>query len=71
LDDCQFEPLAYSIETAAVVSDHSRTTLYRAISDGRLVARKSGGKTVILRSDLETFLYGLPVSRAAKIQRVA
>ena len=41
-----------------------RTKIYEEINAGRLVARKFGKKTLILRSDLRDFLNALPSSRA-------
>lgn len=49
-----------SVDQAAQASGFGRTLLYEAIRDGRLIARKNGRRTVILRSDLDDFLSGLP-----------
>lgn len=38
----------------------SRSKLYLEIGDGRLVARKIGGRTVVLESDLRRYLDALP-----------
>ena len=54
--------LAYSVKQAALVANMGRSSLYAAIKDGDLIARKSGRHTVILASDLETFLAKLPAS---------
>lgn len=43
----------------------TRTAVYEAIRDGRLVARKSGRRTVIMADDLRAFLDTLPLARAA------
>ena len=43
-----------------------RTSVYQAIKDGRLVARKFGRKTVILKEDWEAFLRGLPAINGNK-----
>ena len=40
-------PMAYSIESAAEESSTSRDTIYRAIRNGDLKARKIGSRTVI------------------------
>ncbi len=48
--------LAYTVEEAADAAAIGRTSLYRAIKDGELRARKHGRRTVILRADLENFL---------------
>lgn len=52
-------PRAYSIPEAASIADAGRTTIYRAISAGELVARKRGRRTVILSDDLAAWLRGL------------
>lgn len=54
--------LAYSIKRAATVSGIGRSSLYLEIKEGRLIARKCGKRTVILRSDLLKWLDQLPVS---------
>lgn len=38
----------------------SRATVYAEIGSGRLIARKMGGKTVILASDYRAYLDALP-----------
>jgi hypothetical protein len=38
----------------------SRSTLYKAISEGKLVARKHGRTTVVLDEDWAAFLRSLP-----------
>ncbi len=54
-------PLAYDIPGACAVSgDNGRTAIYRAIADGELPAKKFGRKTLILRSDLLSWLQSLP-----------
>lgn len=37
-----------------------RSSLYREIRAGRLVARKAGGKTIVLAEDWNAFLHSLP-----------
>jgi len=58
LDDAR--PLAYSLPEAVRASGLSRSTLYEQIAAGKLRARKLGARTLILRTELETFLAGLP-----------
>jgi excisionase family DNA binding protein len=52
--------LAYSVEEAMEVCSLGRSTLYRAIEDGKLVARKHKGRTLITAVDLAKFINGLP-----------
>jgi excisionase family DNA binding protein len=57
--DLQREGL--SILEACTVAGIGRTKIYEAIAIGNLKARKYGKRTIILRSDLQNFLSGLPV----------
>jgi excisionase family DNA binding protein len=57
----QIEVLAYSISEAVAATRISRATLYRAIANGLIPARKHGSRTLILANDLETWLSSLPV----------
>ena len=60
--DCQFPngKLACSIEKFADLTDFGRTTIYEAIKDGSLVARKNGKRTVITAPDGLRWLKNLP-----------
>jgi hypothetical protein len=63
--DLRFEsippPMAgYSIADLEATGVISRGPLYRAIREGRLVARKHGKRTIILPADWERFLQSLP-----------
>ena len=49
-----------SINEAVMVSGLGRSSLYKALSRGDLVARKFGSRNIILRSDLMRFLEALP-----------
>ncbi|MCL2473721.1 MAG: helix-turn-helix domain-containing protein [Alphaproteobacteria bacterium] len=53
------KPIALSIEEVRNETGLGRTKLYQLINSGNLIARKIGRRTVVLRSDLETFLCGL------------
>ena len=54
------EKLAYTIPEAVEVSGRSRTSLYGSFKSGKLIARKDGTRTVILASDLRSWLENLP-----------
>jgi hypothetical protein len=56
------QAIALSIRAASNVSGIGRTSLYAAIKAGKLVARKCGKRTIILQSDLITWLNSLPAS---------
>jgi len=49
-----------SVPEACIVAGLGRTTIYEAISEGRLKARKCGKRTLVLRADLCDFLAALP-----------
>jgi len=54
------EPLFYSIEQAVEASGVSRTMLYLWLQEGKLKARKSGRRTLILRTELVEYMDSLP-----------
>jgi excisionase family DNA binding protein len=60
---------AHSIAETCALIGLGRDTVYTAIRDGRLVARKLGRRTLITDDDLRQFLAGLP--RAGGRDRVA
>ena len=51
---------AHSIAETCAITGLGRDTVYSAIRDGRLVARKFGRRTLITDDDLRQFLAGLP-----------
>ena len=57
--------LGLSIKEAATASGLSRSLLYLTITEGKLLARKCRGRTIILREDLQEFLASLPPMKAA------
>lgn len=59
------EPLAYSLDQAAIVMGISKSSIYTLIDEGKLVARKFGRRTVITRLDAEVFLQSLPAVAAS------
>lgn len=54
------QTLTYSIDDTSKVTGICKTKLYEAIRKGELKAKKFGRRTMILRSDLESFLTNLP-----------
>lgn len=60
------QKMALSISEAVEITGLCRDTIYRAIGSGALVARKNGKRTLILRSELESFLTSLPVAQMGK-----
>lgn len=65
--ECQFPDgkLAYSIEGFAGVASVGRTTIYEAIKDGSLLARKRGKRTIITAPDGIRWLQSLPAANSA------
>lgn len=51
---------ALSIDDAADEGDSCRTRIYEEIRAGRLIARKNGKRTIILRADFVRWLNALP-----------
>ncbi len=60
--------LAYSIPKAAKAANLGRSTLYQEIADGRLIARKARGRTIVLHEDLMDYLGNLPRAACAEKQ---
>lgn len=59
------DAVAFTVEDAARVSACSRSSLFAAINEGRLKARKNGRRTLILDTDLRRWLAKLPVREIA------
>ena len=53
------EKLAFTIQEAAAVCSIGQTSLYKAIREKQLKARKYGTRTIITRIDLQAFLDSL------------
>jgi len=60
------ERLVLSMEDAVTLSGFGLSTIYREMDEGRLIARKQGARTVILRSDFDAWLASLPKKPAPK-----
>lgn len=58
-------PLAVSIVDAAAMMGVSRATFYRELSAGRISARKSGKRTLVLVEEIQRWLDNLPTSNVA------
>jgi excisionase family DNA binding protein len=56
------DKLAHSVDESCAIAGVGRSYLYGAIAAGDLTARKAGRRTLILRSDLEAWLTGLPTA---------
>jgi excisionase family DNA binding protein len=57
---------ALTIAEAKLAAGVGRSTLYEAISTGRLPARKLGRRTLILADDLRAWLERLPPVKPSK-----
>ncbi len=60
-----FAPIAYRPKEAALAMGISEALLYELIATGEISARKLRGATVLLRSDIEAYLSGLPLTGSA------
>ena len=60
--------LGYTIADAVSVTGIGRTSLYKAIAEGRLRAVKNGRRTLILADDLERFLSHLQPMETANAE---
>jgi hypothetical protein len=58
-------PLAHDVGDVVRITPFGRTSVYAAIKEGALKARKFGRRTVILDEDLRAWLASLPVREAA------
>jgi hypothetical protein len=58
-----YEKLAHSIDDVVALSSVGRTLVFAEIKAGRLIARKCGRRTIILRSDLHRWLKSLSCSQ--------
>jgi hypothetical protein len=56
------QPLAVTIAEAVRLSGLSRSELYRQLGAGRIGARKSGSRTLILWASLRAHIDALPVA---------
>jgi len=56
------EPIALQIPDAVKISGLGRSSIYKAIQEGRLPIRKAGKRTLILSEDLRAFIGDLPTS---------
>jgi len=54
--------LSYRLDEATAATGIGRTTLYRRAKEGKLLMRRDGGNTIILRTDLLSFLEALPAA---------
>jgi excisionase family DNA binding protein len=54
------EKLGLTVPEAAALSSLGKTSVYKAIREGRLRIRKYGTRTIITRADLASFLESLP-----------
>ena len=57
-------PLALTVRGACAKLSISRSTLYQEIAEGRLIAKKSGKKTLIPTSAVMAWLDNLPAKAA-------
>ncbi|AWC22062.1 Helix-turn-helix domain protein [Aminobacter sp. MSH1] len=54
--------ISVDIQEAVEMSGISRSSLYRLFKDGKLTPRKSGKRTLVIVSELESYVKSLPVA---------
>ena len=62
IDPVCTSPLAVTIQEAVRISGLSRSELYRRLADGKVRAKKSGARTLILMESLRAHIDGLPAA---------
>ena len=60
------EKLALSIAETCKMTGLGRSSIYEAIAQGKLRAKKSGARTIILPIDLSEFLAALPAANFSR-----
>lgn len=58
----EVQRLSFSIAEVVAATGMSRYLIKAEIERGRLVARKTGGRTIVLAADLVAFLDALPLA---------
>lgn len=62
------DKLSLSVEEVQELSGLGRTQIYQLLNTGAIPAKKLGKRTLVLRSDLETFLASLESYPTAESQ---
>lgn len=60
---------SYTIKAVQGVTGLGRSSIYAAIANGSLRARKMGARTLVMSNDLEDWLNSLPVLKPSKANR--
>lgn len=59
-------PLAYDINGLSKASGRGRSVIFEEIAAGRLIARKAGGKNIILYDDAVAWIEALPFHESSR-----
>ncbi|MCW5705424.1 MAG: helix-turn-helix domain-containing protein [Bradyrhizobium sp.] len=62
------DKLALSVADVVQIAGLGRTTVYAEIKAGRLIARKIGRRTFILREDFDSWLRAQPTLKPPKMR---
>jgi excisionase family DNA binding protein len=65
------DKLAFTVREVIAATSLSESSIYRAIRNKHLTARKYGTRTIITREDLAAFLKDLPPTSSSPTQDVA
>jgi excisionase family DNA binding protein len=57
------EPQTYSVKEVAQLLGFAAPTVYRAIHEGKIPARRIGGRIVVLREEFDAFVKSSPKAR--------
>lgn len=57
----ELDRIAYPIGEVPEITGINRTSLYRALKEKRLTARKNGRRTIIEAAELQRYIASLPV----------
>ncbi len=60
MDGPQAAVAAMTIADAAIYTGLGRSRLYEYLAEGRIIARKAGRRTILMRADLDRLLAELP-----------
>lgn len=65
------EKFGFTVEEAAAAAGMGRTKVFEAIRLGKLKARKSGRRTIVLADDLRAYLASLPCRQVSDEKEAA
>ena len=58
------QKLLFTIQEVTSATSLGRTSVYNAISEGKLIAKKFGSKTLVTAESLDAFINALPMKES-------